>query len=372
MILSRSSLPLALTLAATLPLGAQDAREVARATFQVFTPRQVSMDRMNDLCSSPALATAVHQVLFGQAAAQPRVTVSLGAYDQEDETCGFLTLGIEAEVPAELAATKREAAVQAVAAFLQQRLDELIRLRPLQADQKRLAELEAQAAEHERRYVQLRQELFASARNDVNGIAAMVADLDKQRLTLDLDLRTELAVHDQLREQVREVEERLRSLREDWRQRNGQRLEAERRFQALRGGAGSVSSTATAVPPRVDPPTAQQLAAVEAELEAVQSVQQDLGDELKRVTARLDRLQNDLQSAAANIHRMQPRLRIVTDSLGEQQKRLLEAEALAARHELAAVRLDEARSRWEALRGRAETLRARIEESEPVRVELWR
>lgn len=363
----RPCLPFALVLAASLPLRAQETVEVGIATFQLFTPRPVPHERLNDLCNSPVLASAVHQVLFGKAAAAPMAAVE-GHFFDEGDAGTFFGVRIQAQVEPAVAAAKREEAVQTVATFLQQRLDELVRVRPLQATQKRLAELEAQAEQHEQRYVQLRQELFASARNDVDGVATMVADLDKQRLGLELDLRTELAVHEQLLEQNAELEARHQKLREESRQRSAKRLEVERRLHSLRAAAGVGSAPAA----KVDATAVQNLEAAEQELTAAANAQQDFAEEVKRTAARLERVQSELQSAAANVNRMKPRLKIVTDALAEQRKRLEVAETLAARHELASARLDEARNRWEALRSRAEELRGRLEESEPVRLELWR
>jgi chromosome segregation ATPase len=362
------------------PLAAQATEpppRIADVRIDVHAPLPLSLDALGDLCRRHETGDvarkclrdllADEKVYVGVQTAEPASRDTDGRVVRPDPrgTDFSFHLVVAAQLRQELSRERQEQLVREVAASIEQRLDAVQRGGAAARDQRRIDELEAQARDFEARYLELRKRAAGMVRADLQTAVAIAADLDKQRLNVELDLRTEQSVQQHLQDLLADAQKR--------------RTEVLDHLRGLADKKAKVESSRLSLQKMLEGTKAEETERARQQLEELQQQVRDtetaygqLAPDAKRQADLIDTLAEDARKSAMTVNRLATRFELLQRFAAEQQKALAEAEVAGAERDAALLRADDVKARMQSLRQRAEEIRVRLDAMEPVRLEIWK
>lgn len=344
-----------------LPLCAQDGKYEVNVLVEVRSPIPLSTAAVHSMCGSAKVQAAIHEALGDDDQGFWFCIRNGSTSDQleRDLNC-HLSLGGESRTP--LSPERQQAILAKAVSALESALAPLT-MEPLERDRQRLVDLTQQAAELEARYLDVRRQA-ASLRGDLATVGSLVADLAKQRLAVELDLRTEEGVLRYLQEQLvqtqKQRDELVASAR-DLTTKKGQ-------LQALVNG---MQRMLNGTKPEETERARKEFDDLQQRLVEVEQALATRAPESKRCLDLLDALAADAQKATLTVQRLTTRLQLLQSVTLEQQEKLAEAEAAAAERDAVLARAEDLRAQLTAVHQRAQELRTRLADVEPLRIVRW-
>jgi chromosome segregation ATPase len=234
---------------------------------------------------------------------------------------------------------------------------------PIARDQRRLAELEDLAKNLEDEHLRLRQRVLAVSDADVANSVAAIAELDRKRLDVELDLRTEEAAQDSLQKMTMETQKRHETL-------STQAVELGRQQLKLRSSVTNLRNSLRTSEGHEN--ELKQIDELNSKADDLMQACSSATAEVTRCATQLDAIAEEARKATLSIHRLTARLQVLQSMLEQQRKLAASAQAALFEREAAQVRAEEAKARLTSVRQRAEEIRVRLDAIEPVRLEVWK
>jgi methyl-accepting chemotaxis protein len=323
-----------------------------------------SQEGIWSLCNGQDLKQVVRAVLGDLLVDQASVTIypqfNRPKAPDESTTLSF-GLTISAQVRAEVPPARQDELVKKFVTQLERRIDRIQRQDPSAHDRERLDALTAEAEKLEADWLDLRRRAAVGPRADLQGAAAIASDLEKQRLNVELDLRTEESVQQHLQELQAAAQKRSDATVEQLRRLNEEKSSLQASIaamqQSVRDGKGEAN---------------QQTEQLYKKMNEIESSYHALQPEAQSQGSLAGSLAEDARKSALTVNRLTTRFQLLEKMLAEQRKVVAETEVASAERDAAMARADDVRARMQALRQRAEEIRARLDAIEPVRIEIWK
>jgi chromosome segregation ATPase len=332
---------------------------------ELHTPIPLSIERLAFFCARPTTAALLRTAL--DSLATGKVAIRPGYAPARDTAKPEQPLVCDLQLLADTAAALPEDKVKEIVDTTLVGIEELLQAEfaaPIERDRKRLAELDEQAKQLDGRYLDLRRQAASLLRADLTNANAIVADLEKQRLTVELDLRTEKGVLDYLQEALAHTSKRLNELGEQRREFGVKKLQ-------LRGLVTGMQKLLDGTKPEETERARKEFEALQQQLADVENAAAPTEADSKRTADQLEQLAADAQKATTTVQRLMVRISLLEPMLDEQRKKLAEAETAAAERDVVLASADYVKSQLTALLQRADELRARLADVEPVRIVRW-
>lgn len=229
-----------------------------------------------------------------------------------------------------------------------------------------LAALGQKIEELEREYVDMRRNAAAVPREGLDTLRSIIVDLERERMQAELDLRTEEAVQQPLRDQIEALRASVAGMQTKLDETSGRRGDIAREIEDLSRALGEKMErdASAGVRARIDQLTAA-MHKLDAQHERMQA-------EFAPLSSQLEEMQSELRRANSTVQRLTPRLRQLTEIVASQKQQILQAEEADAQRDVAEMRANSVCQRLEALRNREQDLRMQLENVEEVRIELWK
>ena len=366
-------LPLLTALSLALPVATQEPNDPPpdRAgtieshlpfTFRVHAPSEISPERVRLHFERRAAKNIVLRRLGSLAADDPNLVLEGDILEGEElGTYNYRVLvHTNGEVPADVETAIVSDLVESLAASLSAPMNEA-----KSRDEKRIAELERKAEVLELEYVELRRRTAAMPRASVDSLHESIVDMERQRLEVELDLRTEQAVQQPLRDQIENLRTRAEELDMRVKDEHSRRNELNQRIAALDHRIPNATEEQSLKLRTEIADLSEALRATESKLERIEP-------ESLRLTSQVAELADELQKATTTVQRLTPRLALLDEMILAYQKRVAAAEAAEADRDLAMARAESVHLRMANARSTVDELRGKLDEMEPVRVELWK
>ena len=364
--MTHRTLLLPLAVIAGMPLPAQVPTSPPKLELvipvELHSPRPTCVQRVTAMCASRETRELVQKTL-GEGMAP--TALELNAFSDGDDRImsSALTfhIALSAVTKEAVPEARSDELAAAIVRDLQRRLQTALVDEPRTREASRLQELEDQASKLETEYLDLRKRAAAMLRADLQVSGAIAADLEKQQLNVELDLRTEEAVRRQLEKQLAETQQRRDELRS--------------RLMALGKTKGDLQAAWGSMQRRPEgerEEALQKAKDLQRQIDETETTIQTLGADARQLEAQLEAVTDEMRKATSTVNRLTPRLRLLQDMAKAQQQKIAEAEAAAAERDAALARADDVKARMQALRQRAEEIRGRLDAMEPVRLEIWK
>src|SRR5262249_14513077 len=184
------TVPLAVATLAALasPLAAQVNQLQWRRLVVLHGPSTIDFDSLQSVCAGPDSVACVHKGLGAVFDGEPMIQVVQTDRQEHQPRSGELSfyIHVSAQVKDQVPDARADEILTALVHDLEPRLDVLMRQHPLQSGQRQLQELSDRAGILEAQYLELRKRAAVMLRADLQTAAAIAADLDKQRLNVEL------------------------------------------------------------------------------------------------------------------------------------------------------------------------------------------
>jgi hypothetical protein len=325
--------------------------------------------------NSTEMRQAVGKALGNRLAGPDRCGVSAGEMDKSQPAGVFqFEIYVSATVTERVDATAEEAALQAAAGVLRRRLETMIVTGPRRVLQSRAADLEERLKQAEAQREQAAVRLLQLGAEDPAEAQKLLAELQRRRLDVELDLRTEEALQERLqklidtaRRGLAEAGARVAAVAEEAGRLMVNVTEQRTQLQAISGRGQS------------DPLPEGEVRRLQKQLAEGEARFQELERQRTAATAAAEaegRVVQELavQATASTIalNRHASRLQVLQAATQQQEKRASDALVRAierGKAEQSARRGDETIT---LIRARLSEVTQQIESLQPVRVELWR
>jgi chromosome segregation ATPase len=336
---------------------------VGSSTVVIRSQLPLSLEGVRSVCSGQDMKQVVRAVLGDLLADKGNVSMypqaNSAKVPPEGTTLSF-ALTITAQVRAEVPAERQDEVIKKVLAQLERRIDKIQRQDPSARDRERLDALTAEGEKLEAIWLDLRKRGAVMPHADLQGANAIASDLEKQRLNVELDLRTEEGVQQHLQELQAAAQKRADAAGEQCRRLNEERSKLQTSLAMQRSAQGGKSEEN------------QQIEQLSKKVSEIEIAYNALAPEASIQGSLASSLAEEARKSALTVNRLATRFQLLEKMIAEQHKVVVEAEVASAERDAAMARADDVRARMQALRQRVEELRARLDAIEPVRIEIWK
>lgn len=358
-----------------LPLAGQEAQG-DKVQFSVahivvlHSPVPTSFRRIESVCKGAEMQRSAVQALGvagTDVVAGAQLNSSFKSIDERDkserkeETSLEFLFYVTGKLAAPLPTGGDEKVFAAVLRDLEQRLKARLYDEPMARDQRRLAELEDLAKKLEEEHLQLRHRFLVLSDTEAANSAGTIADLDKKRLDVELDLRTEEAAQDRLQRMTMETQKRHEAV-------STLAGDLGRQLQKIREQINTLRNVRAGNPEA----SVKQLEELNSKADDVMRASNVATVETARCASQLETIAEEARKATLSIHRLSARLQVLQSMIDQQRKLAATAQAASFERESMQSRAEETKARLTSVRQRAEEIRARLDAVEPVRLEVWK